>query len=63
MLSTSYRANSADYLEVRIMLFTNVMKTLVLIGLFIAIPLAIINLSRRQINRLVQYLRSRPHRS
>ena len=45
------------------MLFTNVMKTLVLIALFIAIPMAVINFSWRRISRLIQNLRSRPHRS
>ena len=45
------------------MLFANVMKTLLLIGLFIAIPMAIINFSRRRINRLIQLLKARPHRS
>ena len=45
------------------MLFTNVMKTLLLIGLFIAIPVAIINYSWPRIYRMIQRLRSRPHRS
>ena len=45
------------------MLFANVMKTLLLIGLFIAIPMVVINLSRRQVNRLIQYLKAGPHRS
>jgi len=45
------------------MLFTNVMRTLVLITLFIAIPAMVINLSRRQISRLIQHLRARPHGS
>lgn len=45
------------------MLFTNVMKTLLLIGLFIAIPMAIINFSWRHISRLIQNLKARPHRS
>ncbi len=45
------------------MLFTNVMKTLVLIGLFIAIPMVIINFSWRRIARLIQGLKTRPHRS
>lgn len=45
------------------MLFTNVMKTLILIGLFIAIPAAVINFSWRRISRLIQYLKARPHRS
>ena len=45
------------------MLFTNVMKTLLLLGLFVALPAAIINFSWRHISRLVQSLKSRPHRS
>lgn len=45
------------------MLFTNVMKTLILIGLFVAIPAMVFNLSRRHIARLLQYLKARPHRS
>ena len=45
------------------MLFTNVLKTLILIGLFIAIPAMAINFSWRHITRLVQYLKARPHRS
>lgn len=45
------------------MLFTNVMKTLVLIGLFVAVPAMVINFSWRHISRLVQQLRTRPHRS
>ena len=45
------------------MLFTNVMKTLLLIGLFVAIPMAIINFSWRRISRLIQNLKTRPYRS
>ena len=45
------------------MLFTNVLKTLILIGLFVALPAAIINFSWHRISRLVQTLKSRPHRS
>ena len=45
------------------MLFTNTIKTLLLIGLFVVIPMAIINFSWRRISRLIQHLRSRPHRS
>ena len=45
------------------MLFANVMKTLLLVGLFIAIPVVIINISWRQISRVIQSLKTRPHRS
>lgn len=45
------------------MLFANVMKTLVLIALFIAIPVMVINFSRRSIEKLIQHLKAGPHRS
>ena len=45
------------------MLFTNVMKTLVLIALFIAIPAAIINFSWRRISKFIQSFKAGPHRS
>lgn len=45
------------------MLFTNVMKTLVLIGLFIAVPAMLINFSWRGVARLIQHLKADHHRS
>lgn len=45
------------------MLFNNVMKTLILIGLFVAVPAVIINFSWRGITRLIQHFKARPHRS
>lgn len=45
------------------MLFTNVMKTLILIGLFVAVPVLLFNLSRRGVSRLVRNIRSRTHLS
>jgi len=41
------------------MLFTNVMKTLILIGLFIALPIALFNLSYRFLSHLYRYFRLR----
>ena len=43
------------------MLFTNVIKTLMLIGLFIAVPVMVINFSWRRISKLIQLLKARPH--
>lgn len=45
------------------MLFTNVMKTLILIALFIAIPAAIINFSWKQLARILESLKTGHHRS
>ena len=45
------------------MLFTNVMKTLILIGLFVAVPVALFNLSYRHLNRLYRYFRLRLFRA
>jgi len=45
------------------MLFTNVMKTLILIGLFVAVPALLISLSRQGISKLIDRLRRRPHTS
>ncbi len=45
------------------MLFSNVIKTLMLIALFIAIPAMLINFSRRRISKIIQNLKVRPHRS
>ena len=45
------------------MLFTNVMKTLILIAVFIAIPVAIVNFSRRHVSRFIQSIKTGPHRS
>lgn len=44
------------------MLFTNVMKTLILIALFVAVPVMVINFSKRGISKLIEYLRAGPHR-
>ena len=41
------------------MLFNSAIKTLILIGLFIAIPIALLNLSCRCLNRLYGYCRLR----
>ena len=45
------------------MLFTNVLKTLVLIALFIAVPVMVINLSRQGVKRLIQHIKAGPHHS